>query len=699
MTSPDLWEDVDWSASGGRSGRASPGVVLFDRDRIPGWEGAALRLLLVEDDEVDRMAVRRALAGAATVELTELEDARAALDALSREEFDCALIDYRLPGKDDGLAILRAARKLGIRTPVVVLTAHGDEETAVEMMKAGASDYIPKAAFSAERIFQSVKNAIRLRRAELEIERTQLELREAITREQAARADAVLQRERLRSLFLQAPALINVHHGPDHIFEIVHPLTRQLFGNRPLEGRPLRTALPELEGQGFFEAFDRVFATGETSFRRDAHFKIERGAPGRWDDAYFNFVYQPLRDSNGTVEGVIAVGVEVTEMVLSRQRAELLLAELQTAVRTREDLLAIVSHDLRNPLGAIIASAQQLAKADTPAKLAAARAHGDRISRSAGRMNRLIAGLLDLAQVDSRTLSLFPEMHSLRALVEESVELMRSAAQDKQLRLESDIPSDLTLWCDRERLHQILSNLLGNAIKFSPDGGTVTVRAVADESGIHCSVSDTGVGIGPDDLPHIFDRYWRAQVRKESGVGLGLSIVKGLVEAHRGTVWAESDIGKGTTIHFVLPPQKASLRDPDHSQSSSKAAVLIVDDDLDIRTTIADILTDAGYVVETAANGREALDHLSQSEQQPGLILLDMMMPVMDGSAFRAEQERDPRLRAIPVVVFSAYGNVARIAESLHAAGHLKKPLRAEMLLETVARLTGGRAESNSAVT
>jgi CheY-like chemotaxis protein len=167
-------------------------------------------------------------------------------------------------------------------------------------------------------------------------------------------------------------------------------------------------------------------------------------------------------------------------------------------------------------------------------------------------------------------------------------------------------------------------------------------------------------------------------------VGLGLSIVKGLVAAHHGQVWAESVDGQGTTLHVVLPRDQNTSRDGRLTDSDPKS-ILVVDDDDDIRSTLREFLENRGYTVHLAANGREALDRLRQGMRRPGLILLDMMMPVMDGNAFRAEQERDPELSTIPIVVFSAYGNVARTAEALHAAGHLKKPLSPDVLLKTVA--------------
>jgi signal transduction histidine kinase/DNA-binding response OmpR family regulator len=651
--------------------------------------GEPIQILLVDDDEVDRRAVRRALASWPALHLTEVEDARSALDALERHPFDCALIDYRLPGKNDGLDVLRAARRLGVRTPVVVLTGHGDEQTAVEMMKAGASDYIPKSAFSAERVNQSVRSAIRLRRAEDSAERAQLALGSSILREQAARAEAELQRERLRSAFLQAPALINVHRGPEHVFELVHPLTRKLFGDRVFEGRPLRTALPELAGAGVFEAFDRVYASGQPYFGREVRLELACPVPGEAAHAYFDFVYQPVKDTAARIEGVMVVAMEVTDMVTARQRAEILLGDLQNAVRTREDLLAVVSHDLRNPLGAIMGSASSLLRRERPVAPTEVQTHAGRIARAADAMTRLIDGLLDLAKIDSGTLSLVLEPQDLRALVEETVEMMRPAADRKRLLLENATPSGLSLRCDKARLQQVLSNLLGNAIKFTPEGGTVAIRAEETPDEVHFRITDSGPGIAKQNLPHIFDRYWQAGAQQQKpGIGLGLSIVRGLVEAHQGRVWAESELGVGTTVHFVLPRAQAPVQVRRNAPEGDLRTVLVVDDDADTRNSVAEILEAHGYRVHVASNGQEALDTLRGEGPRPGLILLDMMMPVMDGSTFRSEQQRDPALSAIPVVVFSAYGSVARTAANLRAAGYLAKPLTMDSLLQTIARVS-----------
>lgn len=545
--------DSERSRSGRLTG-ALPGRVQDPKEGL-------IRILLLDDDEVDRRAVRRAFASWPLIELIEVEEAKAALEALQYEHFDCAIIDYRLPGKADGLDVIRGARKLGVRTPVVVLTGHGDEETAVQMMKAGASDYIPKAAFSGERVSQSVLNAVRLRAAEDEIERAQTALREAIGRESAARADADLQRERLRAAFLQAPALINVHQGPDHVFELVHPLTIELFGERSLAGQPLRQALPELAGRGVFEAFDRVYATGESLFEREVHLTRRQRGGAEPQDAVFDLVYQPLRDGAGKVEGVMIVAMEVTEMVAARERSERLVKELHNAVRTREDLLAIVSHDLRTPLSIIVGSARSLLGAAVSQETPLDPKHAERIARAAERMSKLISGLLDLAQVDSGTLRLSLASHEARSLAEEALEMVRPAARQKGLLLHNEVAPSLSLCCDGDRLHQILENLLANAVKFT-DAGGVSLRGDAAGDDVHFVVTDSGPGIAAAELPHIFDRYWQAQAHAKTGIGLGLSIVKGLVQAHGGRVWAESDLGRGTSIHVVVPrSQRSSLLD------------------------------------------------------------------------------------------------------------------------------------------
>jgi PAS domain S-box-containing protein len=229
-----------------------------------------------------------------------------------------------------------------------------------------------------------------------------------------------------------------------------------------------------------------------------------------------------------------------------------LYAESQRANRSREELLAIVSHDLRNPLNSIVASAGMLQRVAPSPELA--KRPIQIILSATGRMERLISDLLDLAQINAGHLVVAQQTFEARNVIQDGLEIFKPLAEEKQLRLVSDVREEgLQLYCDRDRVLQILSNLLGNAIKFTPEAGSITVRAERVGTELTFVVSDTGPGIPEEQLAHIWERFWSVKKPQMTGVGLGLSIAKGLVEAHGGRIWAESTVGAGTTFYFTLP--------------------------------------------------------------------------------------------------------------------------------------------------
>ena len=231
----------------------------------------------------------------------------------------------------------------------------------------------------------------------------------------------------------------------------------------------------------------------------------------------------------------------------ARERAE-------SATRSREDMLAVVSHDLRNPLSAITTSAALLFELSGAEANDKVRRRIDTIQRAALRMDRLIQDLLDLSRIDARTLALELAEQRCEGLVAQALELMLPVALDAGHVLEGDVRCpDALVVCDRDRVYQVFSNLIGNAIKFTPAGGQIRVEAELEPGAVHFVVADTGPGIGNEELPRLFDRYWQAARVDRRGVGLGLSIAHGLVVAHGGRVWAESERGAGTRVHFTLP--------------------------------------------------------------------------------------------------------------------------------------------------
>jgi PAS domain S-box-containing protein len=238
----------------------------------------------------------------------------------------------------------------------------------------------------------------------------------------------------------------------------------------------------------------------------------------------------------------------LSAMVATAANDATLYEDAQRALRARDEVLAVVSHDLRTPLGIIELGASTLLRRDAENADVASR-----IKRAGERMTVLIRDLLDAAAMDAGQLRIDLAEQCIRSLVSEAVEPFRPLAEEKHIGLNSEVAVRTDhLRCDRDRIVQVFSNLLGNAIKFTDDGGAVTVNVFDDDRTVKFAVSDTGCGIDDEHLSHVFDRYWQGRAGG-TGVGLGLAIAKGIVEAHRGAIRAESTRGKGSTFVFELP--------------------------------------------------------------------------------------------------------------------------------------------------
>lgn len=232
-----------------------------------------------------------------------------------------------------------------------------------------------------------------------------------------------------------------------------------------------------------------------------------------------------------------------------RQRAE----DAERATHTRDEVLAIVSHDLRNPLNLVLTCSDVLL--DTADGLAPRdREQLQMIRRAAGQMNRLIQDLLEVSSMEAGKVSVEARPIPAAPLVTEACQLQEHAAARAGVELSCECATDLPrVLADRDRIQQVLGNLIGNGIKFTPAGGRVAVRAEGGPGGVRVTVADTGAGIAEEDLPHVFDRFWQATRSRDGGAGLGLAISRTIVSAHGGDMWVESELGRGSLVGFTLP--------------------------------------------------------------------------------------------------------------------------------------------------
>jgi PAS domain S-box-containing protein len=228
--------------------------------------------------------------------------------------------------------------------------------------------------------------------------------------------------------------------------------------------------------------------------------------------------------------------------------------EAQQATRARDELLAVVAHDLRNPLNTMSMSCSLLLESASVSERPQEQRQLTIMRRAAERMNRLIQDLLDVKRIEQGRLSVDPRPETMSAVVRDAIDLLRPLAAAQTLTLESEVPDDLPrVLVDPPRLQQVLSNLVGNAIKFTPRGGRITLRARPESAEVCLAVIDTGPGIPADQLPHIFGRFWQARPADKRGIGLGLAIARGIVEAHEGRIWVESRVGEGSAFYFTVP--------------------------------------------------------------------------------------------------------------------------------------------------
>ncbi|HEX8550945.1 MAG TPA: ATP-binding protein [Abditibacteriaceae bacterium] len=504
------------------------------------------------------------------------------------------------------------------------------------------------------------------------------------------------ERAKLHYLFTHAPAFVATLHGPQHIFELTNAAYSQLIGHRNVVGQPVRTALPEIEGQGFFELLDQVYATGESYTGREIPVMIQREPQGPLEQCFIDLVYQPIFCADGTVEGIFAHGVDITEQVQARKEAE-------NANRAKDEFLATLSHELRTPLAAIMGWTHLLQSGEISAEESAIGL--STISRNARAQSQLIEDILDVSRMIAGNMSLEVQPVHLLGIMEEALSTILPAAQSKNIQFHRMFDEGVALVSgDPVRLQQIVGNLLSNALKFTPEGGEVGVHLHRTGSYAQIVVSDSGIGMAPEMLPRVFDRFRQADAsstRAQGGLGLGLAIVHHLVKLHGGTVTAQSEgLGKGATFTVQLPliapsvpaePMCTEPTNPKNTRSLEGLRLLVVDDQADARGYLSVVLEKWGARVRAVSSAAEAF--VALQEEQPDLLLSDIGMPEEDGISLikKVRALPDKKGNQTPAIALTAFVRPEDRDKVLRSGfqAHLAKPIdlrELEALIHSLAR-------------
>jgi signal transduction histidine kinase/DNA-binding response OmpR family regulator len=625
---------------------------------------AAARVLVADDNADMREYLARLLGQHWQVELAA--DGVQALEAARRNPPDVVVSDVMMPRLDGfGLiAALRADPGLA-ELPVLLLSARAGEEARIEGLEAGANDYLVK-PFAARELVTRIDSQLIHARIR------------AVERAHAGR---------LAAIFRQAPVGIGILRGPDHVYELANDNYEALVGRRGIVGLPIAEALPELAGQGIFELLDGVRASGTAYVGRSRRIEVARGVGGATEEGWFDFVYQPMLDEDGAVESIVVVVTDVTDLVRARRDAEV-------ANSAKDEFLAMLGHELRNPLAPILIALELI----RVRRVVGAERELAIIERQAQHLVRLVDDLLDVARIARGKIELRPERVELAHLVALAVEATAPLIAERRHQLLIETPAQgLAVDADPVRLTQVISNLLTNAAKYTNNGGRVRVCARAEDGQAVLEVEDNGIGISPEMLPRLFDRFTQerqALDRSRGGLGLGLAIVREIVQLHGGLAAARSDgEGRGSTFEVRLPLAPAGSTAGAGAVCAADGSgepccrVLLVDDNPDVLDALSTLLAVKGHEVTALPDPHAAL--ALPEAYAPEVALLDIGLPGMSGYELVAALKGRPGFAATDFVALSGYGQPEDRARS-EAAGfsaHLVKPPVAQELIGLLAAL------------
>jgi signal transduction histidine kinase len=392
---------------------------------------------------------------------------------------------------------------------------------------------------------------------------------------------------------------------------------------------------------------------------------------------------------NSALDFALTDGIE--EFVAERDRREREAAQASEWRRT--DFLGVLAHELRNPLAPIHNSLYVLEK--VPGDSEPARRAQDVIRRQAGQLARLVDDLLDVTRIARGKFELRPQALDLRGVVRSACDDHRSTYERAGLQLRYEEPDrEICVEADPSRLTQVVGNLLANAAKFTPAGGVVTLRVEASDEGGVIRVRDTGIGIEPSEIEHLFSPFAQAEgarPREGGGLGLGLPLARGLIELHGGTLHASSEgPRRGAEFVVTLPFSRrhSAVAAAKDATALRPLRVLVVEDNVDSGDTLADVLRLAGHEVRVARDGRSGLE--AARAFRPGVVICDLGLPDIPGYEVARAMRADETLRGTRLLALSGYARPEDMAQASEAGfdAHLAKPVAPETLTSTIANLS-----------
>ncbi|HTJ93161.1 MAG TPA: response regulator [Pararobbsia sp.] len=647
----------------------------------------AVHVLLVDDDEGLLRLASRALQRCGHYVTTAATIARAH-EAIEESAPDVIVVDYQLDGVETGLEFLRALRARGLNFPAVLATGFADEKRVIEALRAGVGDVVPKTTDYFDFLPEAIDRVLTQARLQREL----------------VEAERMREREKHYRLLAEAIPQLVWTTQPDGSIDYI---SKQFVD---YTGRSEADALGDGWGQWLLHPADfagTMTAWGEAVASRDEYDYQHRlrGADGEY--RWFHSRARALRDQSGRISKWFGTSTDIdAQRRVAEERERLLEAEraarseAERAARLKDEFVATLSHELRTPLNAIVGWAQFLLRdASDPTRVHKGLQVIDRNARLQAQM---VDDLLDLSRIISGKLRLDIQQVDLRQVIDDVISSLQPAADAKEIVVATELGETGSIQGDPSRLQQVMWNLLSNAIKFTDRQGRVTVKLAEHDGSVVISVADTGQGISPEFMPHVFERFRQADAsttRQYGGLGLGLSIAKQLTELHGGRIGVESaGPGCGATFSVELPiartvrpPAPALGYVPEDPARLAGLNVLVVEDEDDARDLTRHILESLGARVTAVANTLDAL--AAFDIERPDVVLSDLGMPGQDGyELIRQLRIRDASVgRLTPAAALTAQARSEDRKRALMAGfqSHLAKPVDPLELSSVIAGLAG----------
>jgi len=673
LAEPFLEEALRWLPEEPRSD-ALPDSGHMAVARAAPAKGGALRRVLLVDDNADMREYLSSLL-CASYQVETASNGLVALESIRAAPPDLVITDVMMPhlGGFGLVAALRADEQT--RTlPVIMLSARAGEEARVEGLSAGVNDYVTK-PFSARELLARIG-------AQLEIARLRAEA-EAAMRRGSAQLEAVLNQAPLGVCLVDA----------DFRIRTVNPIALPVVSDIPggIVGRPFDEVVRLLWEPRYADEvighFRNTLETGEPVYMPErAEFRVDRGVT-----EYYEWRLDRITLPEGRY-GLVCYFRDISAQVLARKAVEDSAAALREADRSKDEFLATLAHELRNPLAPLRTCAELLRLEGGDAK-ARDRVHGV-MERQLGHMVRLVDDLLEISRITRGKVELRKEPIELTAIVKSAVETARPLIDAARHELVIDLPSEpLIMSGDPVRLSQVLSNLLNNAAKYTPDAGKIWLTVRREGTDVVLSVRDSGVGIPAAVLPRVFDLFMQANQgvgRTHGGLGIGLTLVRTFVALHGGSVEARSG-GPGQGSEFIVRLRLSRTQVASASAAAkvlptvAPRRILVVDDNHDAAETLGVLLGLLGAETRVVHDGAAALAAFRSYE--PAVVLLDLGLPGMDGFEIARRMRSEPNGPRATLIALTGWGQEDDRKRSKGAGidMHLVKPVDLPTLRDALA--------------